>query len=190
MANTYRRYALTGGSSGSLDELDGAILSGGDMAMTMGSNGFVYFHTLNPTSGATENSPFVIAPDTNAGTKRWMILGIAQGCAFGLSYQSSDKPAAGASVYLNMTYGVTFEADMVGSYYFAPTGPTGEVVVYLKKNGGTFATMTVAQGATAGAVFSGGETIFAAGDILEFAFPSPQDATWAGVAITLKGVRS
>jgi hypothetical protein len=158
------------------------------MAITIGGSA-VYFHVLDASSGATENVPFVVAPDANAGTKRWMILGLAQGCGFGLSYQSGDKPAAGASVYVNLTYGVTFFTDLVGSYYFAPVGPASEVVVTLKKNGGAFATMTVAQGATAGAVFEGSETSFVAGDILEFAFPATQDANWAGVSITLKGVR-
>jgi hypothetical protein len=76
MANSIRRYGLTGGGSGSLDAVDGTSLASGDIAVTVDSNNVVYHHKLNPSSGAAESSPDTIAPDTNAGTKRWILSGL------------------------------------------------------------------------------------------------------------------
>lgn len=64
--------ALTGGAPGALDSVDGGVLADGDKAVVKTSTG-VYFYHLNSTSGATESSPYVISPDSNAGTKRWVL---------------------------------------------------------------------------------------------------------------------
>lgn len=65
--------AFTGGSAGvSLDSIDGAGLVDGDYAIvTIG--GVHYFYRLSASSGATEATPGIIAPDANAGTKRWIL---------------------------------------------------------------------------------------------------------------------
>lgn len=70
--------ALTGGGSGALDAIDGddadgggTPLADGDMAL-VATSGFIYFFVLDATSGAAEDSPDIIAPDANAGTKRWI----------------------------------------------------------------------------------------------------------------------
>jgi len=106
-----------------------------------------------------------------------------------IGYQSGDKPAAAAEISCILPSGVTFPANLTGSAYFANTGPTAEAVVSIRKNGTQFATMTVAAGGTTSATWAGTETAFAAGDRLSFVFPA-QDATWAGVSIMVKGVRS
>ena len=67
---------LTGGGEDALDLYDGDYLSNHDMAIVNDGDN-VYFYTLNAGSGAAEASPYVIAPDTNAGTKRWVLLGIS-----------------------------------------------------------------------------------------------------------------
>jgi hypothetical protein len=68
--------AFTGGTAGScLDSLDGALLLHGDMAFVKNGEN-VYAFTLDSGSSATEVSPNVIAPDTNAGTKRWVLQGV------------------------------------------------------------------------------------------------------------------
>ena len=65
--------SLTGGvPDESLDEIDGTLLSEGDGAITY-IDGFTYTHYLDATSGAAEDSPDVISPDANAGTKRWVL---------------------------------------------------------------------------------------------------------------------
>ena len=65
--------AFTGGSAGvSLDSIDGTGLVDGDYAIvTIGATH--YFYRLAASSGATEATPGIIAPDTNAGTKRWIL---------------------------------------------------------------------------------------------------------------------
>lgn len=74
MANFYGRTALIGGASGALDELDGADLADGDGAMAIVAGDGVYCYTLDADSGAAEASPDVIAPDTNPGDKRWILV--------------------------------------------------------------------------------------------------------------------
>lgn len=69
----YGVTSLTGGGAGALDVCaDGADLNDGDGALAIIS-GLVYVYRLNATSGAAENSPKVIAPDVNPGTKRWIL---------------------------------------------------------------------------------------------------------------------
>jgi len=70
---TIRRYGLTGGGAGSLDAVDGAALTSVDVAIVFGTDDKVYHYKLDPASGAAENSPFVIMPNTNAGNKRWIL---------------------------------------------------------------------------------------------------------------------
>jgi hypothetical protein len=64
---------LTGGTSGMLDAIDGAALSDGDAAQAVVSGNNYHYH-LNASSSASENSPYVIVPDTNPGTKRWELV--------------------------------------------------------------------------------------------------------------------
>lgn len=66
-----------GGTAGCLDAIDGASLADGDYALICKS-GMFYYYYVDATSGAAESSPNVIAPNTNAGTIRW-ILGSVSG---------------------------------------------------------------------------------------------------------------
>jgi hypothetical protein len=69
--------ALTGGGDGKLDAINGNALDDGDMAVVIDSvNNKVYIYTLEGSSGASESSPEVISPDTNAGDKRWILCDI------------------------------------------------------------------------------------------------------------------
>ena len=75
MANKfYPAVALTGGGTGALDKIDGDSLSDLDAAIVVTSNK-AYFYTLDASSGASESSPGVISPDSNAGNKRWVLQG-------------------------------------------------------------------------------------------------------------------
>lgn len=67
--------ALTGGGATALDYLDGLLLTDGDIAHAFVS-GVLYFYKLNGSSSAAENSPLIIAPKTNPGTKRWELQGL------------------------------------------------------------------------------------------------------------------
>jgi hypothetical protein len=64
---------LTGGTAGCLDAIDGNRLSDMDGAQVITSTA-AYFFTLDPDSGLAESSPDIIAPDDNAGNKRWILV--------------------------------------------------------------------------------------------------------------------
>lgn len=68
----YQKTALTGGTATSLDGINGSSLTDGDFAYVMVSN-VLYTYVLNASSGATESTPDVVSPDSNAGTKRWIL---------------------------------------------------------------------------------------------------------------------
>jgi hypothetical protein len=67
----YYAYGLTGNTQGTLDYLNGNNLIDGEIAFAHYGDEF-YVYKLNAYSGASENVPYVISPDTNAGIKRWI----------------------------------------------------------------------------------------------------------------------
>lgn len=69
--------ALTGGGVGALDAVAGTGLADGDIAIVMTGTA-IYFYQLDADSGLTESSPTVIAPDIDAGTKRWILQQVPQ----------------------------------------------------------------------------------------------------------------
>jgi hypothetical protein len=68
----YYKQALTNGSTISVDGIDGAVLGGDEMAFVLYSGNF-YAYILDADSGLTESSPDRIVPDTNPGTKVWLL---------------------------------------------------------------------------------------------------------------------
>lgn len=74
MAKIFGATTLTGGGATALDSIDGNDLADGDAAVVVTDVGTYHYH-LNATSAATENSPLRIAPDSNAGDKRWHLVG-------------------------------------------------------------------------------------------------------------------
>jgi hypothetical protein len=70
----YPVSALIGGTTSSLDSLDGQNLFDGDIAIVATTTN-TYFYTLDVDSGASEDAVnyTVISPDTNAGDKRWIL---------------------------------------------------------------------------------------------------------------------
>ena len=74
MGTIYLKQALTGGIADALDSIPGSTLIGTDCALvTVPSTGIAYLYLCDISSGAAESSPDVIAPDTNAGDKRWIL---------------------------------------------------------------------------------------------------------------------
>ena len=71
--NIYGATSLTGGSAGALDAIDGAILVDSDAAIVLIKGGNVYFYVLNASLGQSEVSPTIIVPNSNAGTKCWVL---------------------------------------------------------------------------------------------------------------------
>jgi len=72
--HVFYRTALTGGAAGALDGIDGNYLAEG-YRCEVEVSGIIYIYWLNASSGAAESSPSIISPDTNAGNKRWILIG-------------------------------------------------------------------------------------------------------------------
>jgi hypothetical protein len=70
----YHFTLLLGGSAVALDSVDGNSLLDKDRAFVIYGDA-LYVYELDADSGVAENSPAYIAPDTNAGDKRWVLLG-------------------------------------------------------------------------------------------------------------------
>lgn len=92
--------AVRGGTMGSLyaygsltdlAALDGAVLADGDGAVVISDDGF-FAYLLDASSGASENSPYVISPDTNAGSKRWLLKNPNRQVYFRALHTSSPGP--------------------------------------------------------------------------------------------------
>jgi len=91
----YYKTSLTGGGASALDGIDGAKLNNDDFAFVL-YDGEEYVYKLNATSGASESVPDIIAPDVNAGDKRWILQGIiARVGRFGSSINYADFDESG-----------------------------------------------------------------------------------------------
>lgn len=75
MSNFRGAKSLVGGGFGALDAIDGADLVDDDGAVVI-TDILVYYYHLNATSGEEESPPEIIAPDTNPGDKRWILVDI------------------------------------------------------------------------------------------------------------------
>jgi hypothetical protein len=73
-SNVYQKTSLTGGLSEALDSINGVELNNNDSAVVF-TISTVYFYVLNDGIGGIEQSPDLIVPDSNAGNKRWVLLG-------------------------------------------------------------------------------------------------------------------
>jgi len=67
----YKRAAKTGGAVSALDGIDGTGLLDGDFAFVMDGSAITPY-LLDADSSGTDDGENIIAPDLNAGTKRWL----------------------------------------------------------------------------------------------------------------------
>jgi len=134
MAKTvYIKTALTGGTLDALDGIDGANLLDGDVAYVY-VNGIKYEYVLDDDSGAAEDVPNVIVPDTNAGDKRWILQGATfesvtlQNVPTVNSHAATKEyvdHAVAASVW---TFFLTDDSADVSGYYYLKDEETGETL--------------------------------------------------------------
>ena len=78
-ARFYGATGTTGGAVGDLDRINGAVLNDEDGGFVVDPDDrFNCHYTLDATSGLTETAetpcPYVIRPDANYGTKRWLLV--------------------------------------------------------------------------------------------------------------------
>ena len=73
----YNATSHIGGTTSSLDSVDGQNLFDGDNAIVFKASGQTDLYQLDADSGLTEDSVYyrVISPDSNAGNKRWLKVG-------------------------------------------------------------------------------------------------------------------
>lgn len=197
MANKIYPFAnLTGGVDDSyLDYTDGDNLTDGDFALGIDANGIHRAYRLNATSGATENSPYIIAPDTNPGTKRWELMAPG-GAMTHIEYTKATAqsfPSGNTDTILydtevedtlseyNTTTGV-FTATAAGTYHVSFALLTDNVTwlagtpmdLVIKKNGTAYRKGShiylFAGVTTAFSVWLSASITLAASDTLEFCF--------------------
>jgi hypothetical protein len=77
MANQFfGALSLTGGADGALDTINGSGVNDGDKCFVSTSGKFLYVYNLDDDSAASEDSPLIISPDTNADDKRWILQSV------------------------------------------------------------------------------------------------------------------
>lgn len=70
----YKSVGTTGGTAGKVDGIDGALLNQGDFDFVFDqTNQYWIPYELDADIGGAESDPLLIAPDINAGGKRWRI---------------------------------------------------------------------------------------------------------------------
>jgi hypothetical protein len=134
----YWATGLTGGGD-ALDGIDGAGLAAGDGAIVIldsGTNAPVFYVYRLQASSASESSPNVIVPNSNAGTSAWHLSGvIANGglagsriVASGSVTQDNGSIASGAcsnAIDGGTATGVATTDRIVWNFNGDPTGVTG-----------------------------------------------------------------
>jgi hypothetical protein len=99
----YIKTALTGGTTAAVDGIDGDDLLDGDVCHAYVS-GVAYQYVLDDDSGATESSPDVIAPDLNAGDKRWILQMSTNVCEYGTWTPGVSFGGGTTGIAYNATY--------------------------------------------------------------------------------------
>jgi hypothetical protein len=103
----YGAIDLIGGGTGALDAIDGTGLNDKDGAFVLDyANSALYFYWLDDDSGAADDGITVIAPDTNAGNKRWLLttLQSAQWAGLRSFLDSTNMATALSGIGLNVEH--------------------------------------------------------------------------------------
>jgi len=128
----YGFIALTGGTTGCLDYIDGALLSDKDQAVgSVLSTGIFRVYALNASSGATADGVNIIAPTANAGTKRWILqrpsLVPAGSVVQVVNYQRSDKVSGSGTIPVDDTIPQKTEGDQILTVSITPKLATNKL---------------------------------------------------------------
>lgn len=124
VTNIYGFKELTGGAIGSLDSVDGSGLADNDLALGI-SAGIFYTYILDEDSALSESSPNIIAPDTNAGDKRWILQSL-YGAAL---YSGAGLTVATLKVTTGAAAGNLLVSDADGDLAYLAAGATTTILV-------------------------------------------------------------
>ena len=120
--STTRAYGarlLFGGGIGAMDKIDGSLLNDQDKCFTTTETA-VLVYNLDEFSGAAEDIPRVIAPDSElaiAGNKRWLLIGVIT------DSQRGDQSMITGVVSTN----ITFDYPMIDTGFQVVTGIVNNV---------------------------------------------------------------
>ena len=118
-AQFFPAVCLTGGTTGCIDKIDGATVNTGDVVFYVSSSGEYRTYVLI-SDNATDDGDLVIAPDANAGTKRWHLVSTKTDKLFGRyeiisdDTSLSDAQCQGSIDVLNGSESVTLPAAKPG----------------------------------------------------------------------------
>ena len=110
MSRFYGATSLVGGTGGALDAIDGTDLANADGAIVVNVDGN-YVYTLDADNAGVENSPLLIAPNTNAGDKRWVLNKLV--CSGIVIYDDTYWVGAGSGIPYCEIYGIDIASDLV-----------------------------------------------------------------------------
>ena len=107
------------------------------------------------------------------------------------TYVAGLPDAGGTVLHWNAVRAFTLPSGLSGSYARCRVNATSSAVFTIYKNGSSIGTITFAAGSPGNGVISfSSSQSFAIGDQLRIVAPASQDATLAGVSISLKGTRT
>ena len=148
---------------------------------------------LDAAPGINDNYQLVVVsdeatPDTYRITRASLLADLTG--AIGVSFEATVKPTTAGSYSFKIPYTLTIPVNASTSVFYNATNPSGTVVLSIKDDGTEVVSLSVASNGTPTWTTTGGtmQTI-TVDSLVTFLFPA-QDATWAGVVITLKGIRS
>ncbi len=186
--NFWGALSLTGGVDGSLDYINGAVLTDQDGALVITAAG-TYSYILDDDLGGAESSPDIITPDANAGTKRWVlvsqsdqdvsvasspqfaILTLSTGLSLGFGdLVSEQNPDATDAIRLK---GTSSDVDVVlgdvTGYFSVWNTADDNAVFYVDNTGATVTAGSLTVGAGTGEVITGSINRAAGSLLLEIA---------------------
>ncbi len=160
----WSKTALTGGAAGALDSIDGTALQDGEVAHVWVSN-VLYIYLLDADSAAAESSPAIIAPDTNAGDKRWILQSYYSGSGTLYTDHIAESTAGHGVEIDGLTIkdsGLAIGSDADGDMYYRASGALARLA-----KGAAYKHLGMNSGATAPEwQASANSVLTAAGDIL------------------------